>query len=95
MKAIEISDYMYGLLEEERTRRLEDGWQEGVTVDRVASEGLAFYFGYDIMPTFFDLDNRWDAFKERPTEDIDHELKEGIEAVVQSNREYERGMKIA
>lgn len=95
MKTIEVSDYLYGLLEEESARRVEEGWMEGAWADRVAAEGIAFFMGYDLVPSFYDLDNRKDAFKNRPSCDIDEELKEGIEAVEESNRHYEQEMGIA
>ena len=95
MKTIEVSDYLYGLLEEESARRVEDGWKEGAFADRVAAEGIAFYLGYDMMASYKFLENKEDAFKDRPSCDIDEELKEGIEAVEESNRQYEKEMGIA
>ena len=92
MKKIEVSDYLYSLLVEESARRSEEGWKEGATPDRVAEESIAFFMGYDLVPSFYDLDNRKDAFRNQPSDDIDEELKEGIEAVEESNREYERGL---
>ena len=89
MKTIEVSDYLYTLLKEESTRRIEEGWKEGVCPDRVACESIAFFFGHDKVSSFFDLDGIRDAFKNRPLCDIDRELREGIEAVEESNREYE------
>ncbi len=95
MKKIEVSDYLYGLLEEESARRVDEGWKEGATPDRVAAEGIAYYFGNDKMASFADLRDMEDAFRDRPSGDIDEELREGIAAVEESNREYEREMGIA
>ena len=94
MKKIEVSvsDYLYSLLEEESARRVEEGWMEGATPDRVAEESIAFFMGYDLVPSFFCLDDRMDAFKDRPSSDLEDELREGIGAVEESNREYERGL---
>ena len=95
MKTIEVSDYLYSILEEEASRRKEEGWKEGATPDRVAAEGIAFYFGYDLVGSFKNLDEKMDAFRDRPPEDIDDELRWGIEDMEESNMEYERSVGIA
>ena len=95
MKTIEVSDYLYSLLEEESARRVEEGWKLGAIPDRVGAEGIAFLFGCDIMASFKNLEEKMDAFKDRPSDDIDQELKDGIEDVEESNREYEREIGIA
>ena len=92
MKTIEVSDYLYTLLKEESSRRIEEGWKEGVCVDRVACESIAFFFGHDKMSSYFDLDGIKDAFRDRPLRDIDQELRDGIAAVEESNEEYELRM---
>ena len=89
MKTIQISDYLYSILEEEASRRIEEDWMESATPDKVASESIAFFFGYDIMPSFFDLDSRMDAFRDCTPLDIDKELYESLARVDRENRMFE------